>query len=79
MGTRDYIASSTLPYPSPRSDRDVHCCAGIAEPMPVAETFMFDDEDGVAVRDLAMLDTTVRAVLVSHHTMPLSLSLRACE
>jgi hypothetical protein len=39
--------------------------------MPVAETFMFDDEDGVAVRDLAMLDTTVRAVFVSHHSVSL--------
>ncbi len=71
MGTRDCIACSTLLYPLPRSDRDVHCCAGIAEPMPVAETFMFDDEDGVAVRDLAMLDTTVRAVFVSHHSVSL--------
>jgi hypothetical protein len=38
--------------------------------MPVAETFMFEDEEGLAVRELAMLDTTVRAIF----SLPVSLT-----
>jgi G3E family GTPase len=32
---------------------------GISEPLPVAETFTFADEDGVSLSDVATLDTMV--------------------
>jgi G3E family GTPase len=35
---------------------------GISEPLPVAETFTFVDEDGVSLGDLAHLDTMVTVV-----------------
>ena len=35
---------------------------GIAEPLPVAETFIFNDEEGVSLTDLARLDTMVTVV-----------------
>jgi G3E family GTPase len=35
---------------------------GIAEPMPIAETFTFRDEDGVSLSDMAKLDTLVTVV-----------------
>lgn len=35
---------------------------GIAEPLPVAETFTFRDEDGVSLSDIARLDTMVTVV-----------------
>jgi len=35
---------------------------GISEPMPVAETFTFIDENGVSLNDLATLDTMVTVV-----------------
>ncbi|MBU3824412.1 MAG: zinc metallochaperone GTPase ZigA [Candidatus Oceanisphaera merdipullorum] len=35
---------------------------GIAEPLPVAETFIFSDEEGVSLSDLARLDTMVTVV-----------------
>lgn len=35
---------------------------GIAEPMPVAETFTFRDEDGISLSDVARLDTLVTVV-----------------
>ncbi len=35
---------------------------GISEPLPVAETFTFRDEDGVSLSDLARLDTLVTVV-----------------
>ncbi|QHP91331.1 GTP-binding protein [Burkholderia glumae] len=35
---------------------------GIAEPMPIAETFSFVDDDGVSLEDLARLDTMVTVV-----------------
>jgi len=35
---------------------------GISEPMPVAETFTFADEDGVSLSDVATLDTMVTVV-----------------
>lgn len=35
---------------------------GISEPMPVAETFTFADEDGVSLSDVAILDTMVTVV-----------------
>ncbi|MDD2942391.1 MAG: zinc metallochaperone GTPase ZigA [bacterium] len=35
---------------------------GIAEPLPVAETFTFADEDGVSLSDVADLDTMVTVV-----------------
>lgn len=35
---------------------------GISEPLPVAETFTFRDEDGVSLSDIAQLDTMVTVV-----------------
>ena len=35
---------------------------GIAEPLPIAETFTFADEDGVSLSDVAQLDTMVTVV-----------------
>jgi G3E family GTPase len=35
---------------------------GISEPLPVAETFTFTDEDGVSLSDVATLDTMVTVV-----------------
>ena len=35
---------------------------GISEPLPVAETFTFADEDGVSLSDIAMLDTMATVV-----------------
>ena len=35
---------------------------GISEPLPVAETFTFADEDGVSLSDIASLDTMVTVV-----------------
>ena len=35
---------------------------GISEPMPVAETFTFEDENGVSLSDVAKLDTMVTVV-----------------
>ena len=35
---------------------------GISEPLPVAETFTFADEDGVSLADIARLDTLVTVV-----------------
>ena len=35
---------------------------GISEPLPVAETFTFADENGVSLSDVASLDTMVTVV-----------------
>ena len=35
---------------------------GISEPLPVAETFTFEDEDGISLSDVASLDTMVTVV-----------------
>lgn len=35
---------------------------GISEPLPVAETFTFADEDGISLADVATLDTMVTVV-----------------
>lgn len=39
---------------------------GISEPLPVAETFTFADEDGVSLSDIARLDTMVTVVDAVH-------------
>ena len=36
--------------------------SGISEPLPVAQTFSFDDETGTSLKDLAQLDTLVTVV-----------------
>ncbi len=42
---------------------------GISEPLPVAETFTFRDENGESLSDVAQLDTMVTVVdaLILHH------------
>jgi G3E family GTPase len=45
-----------------RFDAIVIESTGIAEPMPIAETFTFVDEDGTALSDIARLDTMVTVV-----------------
>ncbi len=35
---------------------------GISEPLPIAETFTFSDEDGISLSDIARLDTMVTVV-----------------
>lgn len=45
-----------------RFDHLVIESTGISEPLPVAETFTFADEDGVSLSDVAKLDTMVTVV-----------------
>ena len=45
-----------------RFDHLVIESTGISEPMPVAETFTFIDENGVSLSDVAQLDTLVTVV-----------------
>lgn len=45
-----------------RFDNLVIESTGIAEPLPVAETFTFADENGVSLSDVAILDTMVTVV-----------------
>ena len=45
-----------------RFDNLVIESTGISEPLPVAETFTFADEDGISLSDIATLDTMVTVV-----------------
>ena len=45
-----------------RFDNLVIESTGISEPLPVAETFTFADEDGVSLSDVAKLDTMVTVI-----------------
>ena len=45
-----------------RFDNLVIESTGISEPLPVAETFTFADEDGVSLSDVASLDTMVTVI-----------------
>ena len=45
-----------------RFDYLVIASTGISEPLPVAETFTFADEDGISLSDVAQLDTMVTVV-----------------
>ncbi|WP_347559100.1 GTP-binding protein [Robbsia sp. KACC 23696] len=49
-----------------RFDQLVIESTGISEPLPVAETFTFADEQGVSLSDVARLDTMVTVVDASH-------------
>lgn len=44
---------------------------GISEPLPVAETFTFRDDQGVSLSDLARLDTLVTVVDAVHFPVDL--------
>ena len=46
---------------------------GISEPLPVAETFTFEYEDGVSLSDVSRLDTMVTVVDAVNFTKDLSL------
>lgn len=52
---------------------------GISEPMPVAETFTFADEDGNGLSDLARLDTMATVVDASAFPRDLGLGDELCE
>lgn len=52
---------------------------GISEPMPVAETFTFTDEDGKGLSDLATLDTMVTVVDASAFPRDLGQGDELCE
>lgn len=52
---------------------------GISEPMPVAETFTFTDEDGKGLSDLAALDTMVTVVDASAFPRDLGQGDELCE
>ena len=58
----DLLEEATKLAKEGRFDYLVIESTGISEPLPVAETFTFADEDGVSLSDVAKLDTMVTVV-----------------
>ena len=58
----DLLDEITLLAKENRFDYLVIESTGISEPLPVAETFTFADEDGMSLSDVATLDTMVTVV-----------------
>ncbi|MEM8594694.1 MAG: zinc metallochaperone GTPase ZigA [Pseudomonadota bacterium] len=58
----DLLGEVTALAKSGRFDYLLIESTGISEPLPVAETFTFADEDGVSLSDVAQLDTMVTIV-----------------
>lgn len=58
----DLLLEVNRPAKEGKFDQLVIESTGISEPLPVAETFTFTDEDGQSLSDVARLDTMVTVV-----------------